>query len=173
MNRCLMKNGAKTEQCVLVAGHDGSHAYLSACEAVIPIIDLGDASKVKFDPSVSPDSNVEGVRDLMLQRSLFGLKKYGVTTDRNDLTPMDWVQHMQDELMDACVYAQKLKTALSWKLIETAPKDGKLILVRAFVEERLIYDPCVVWWRPGGSRWIRWPHEDEPTHWVEIPIWTP
>jgi hypothetical protein len=30
--------------------------------------------------------------------------------DRNDLTPMEWIQHLQEELMDAVVYLQKIKT---------------------------------------------------------------
>jgi hypothetical protein len=29
--------------------------------------------------------------------------------DRNDLTPMEWIQHLQEELMDAVVYLQKIK----------------------------------------------------------------
>jgi hypothetical protein len=29
--------------------------------------------------------------------------------DRNDLTPMEWIQHLQEELMDAVVYLEKIK----------------------------------------------------------------
>lgn len=34
----------------------------------------------------SPDANVEAIRESLLQRSKIGLQKYGVTTERGDLT---------------------------------------------------------------------------------------
>ncbi len=42
------------------------------------------------------------------QRAEFGKEKYGVTMERTDLSKLEWLQHWQDELMDACVYVQKL-----------------------------------------------------------------
>lgn len=42
------------------------------------------------------------------QRAEFGLSKYGVSMERTDLSKLEWLQHWQDELMDACVYVQKL-----------------------------------------------------------------
>ena len=54
----------------------------------------------------SPDQNVERNRQLLLDRSLAGLKKYGVTTERNDLTLNDWLQHLLEELLDAANYIQ-------------------------------------------------------------------
>ena len=41
------------------------------------------------------------------------MRKYGVNTDRTDLSTMEWLQHLQEELMDACVYVEKLKSELS------------------------------------------------------------
>jgi len=38
-----------------------------------------------------------------------GYIKYGVTTERDDLSTLEWLQHFQEELMDACVYIEKLK----------------------------------------------------------------
>jgi len=32
--------------------------------------------------------------------------------DRKDLKTADWIQHMQEELMDAILYLEKLKTTL-------------------------------------------------------------
>lgn len=55
---------------------------------------------------VSPDTNVEGVRKKLLDRSKVGLAKYGVTTDREDLDLVAWLTHLQEELMDASVYIQ-------------------------------------------------------------------
>ena len=42
------------------------------------------------------------------QRAETGEKKYGTTMERNDLTLRQWVQHLQEELLDAAIYAEKL-----------------------------------------------------------------
>jgi hypothetical protein len=55
------------------------------------------------------DSIVEGVIDQFRTRAEQGKAKYGTTMDRNDLTPMQWIQHLQEELMDAVVYLEKIK----------------------------------------------------------------
>ena len=44
----------------------------------------------------------------ILKRSDIGKKRYGVTMERDDLTRLQWSQHTWEELMDACVYIQKL-----------------------------------------------------------------
>lgn len=54
----------------------------------------------------SPDKNVEAVRESLLTRSQVGLKKYGVTTERDDLILIDWLRHLQLELMDATIYIE-------------------------------------------------------------------
>ncbi|WP_177412362.1 MULTISPECIES: hypothetical protein [Pseudomonas] len=54
----------------------------------------------------SPDQNVERNRQLLLDRSLTGLKKYGVTTERGDLSLNEWLQHLLEELLDAANYVQ-------------------------------------------------------------------
>ena len=55
------------------------------------------------------DSNVENVCKALKKREEKGIKTYGVTTDRTDLSTREWLQHLQEELMDACVYIEKLK----------------------------------------------------------------
>jgi len=55
---------------------------------------------------VSPDKNVEAVREKLLLRSQIGLRKYGVTTERKDVDLLGWLIHLQQELMDAAVYAE-------------------------------------------------------------------
>ena len=55
------------------------------------------------------DSIVESVIQKFQQRSEIGIKKYGKTLDRNDLNFIEWVNHLQEELMDAILYAEKLK----------------------------------------------------------------
>ena len=41
-------------------------------------------------------------------RAALGLKKYGTTLARTDLSPADWLQHMYEELLDAACYARRL-----------------------------------------------------------------
>lgn len=55
------------------------------------------------------DSIVESIVQKFQQRSEIGIKKYGKTLDRNDLDFIEWVNHLQEELMDAILYAEKLK----------------------------------------------------------------
>jgi len=61
----------------------------------------------------SPDGNVESVREMLLQRSIVGLQKYGVTTEQNNLSLLQWLQHLQEELCDAAIYIQVLKEKLN------------------------------------------------------------
>lgn len=58
------------------------------------------------------DKNVEAVRQAMYERMATGYKKYGVTTERTDIDLMGWLQHLQEELMDAAVYVERIKDEL-------------------------------------------------------------
>jgi len=58
----------------------------------------------------SGDSIVDSIVQKFLQRSALGQQKYGVTLDRTDLNVKDWIQHAQEELMDAILYLEKLKS---------------------------------------------------------------
>jgi hypothetical protein len=51
----------------------------------------------------------EQVIDFLRSRAETGKKKYGVTMERDDLSFLEWIQHLQEELLDAAVYAEKLK----------------------------------------------------------------
>ena len=57
---------------------------------------------------MSPDKHVEAVRRQLLERSQVGLRKYGVTTERTDLTRLDWLRHAQQEALDLAVYLEVL-----------------------------------------------------------------
>ena len=59
------------------------------------------------------DFIVESVIDQFKDRSNVGIKKYGVTLDREDLTMLEWLNHLQQELMDATLYIEKLKSKLN------------------------------------------------------------
>lgn len=54
-----------------------------------------------------PDANVEAVRRLLADRAARGLQKYGVTTERTDLTREQWLQHALEEALDLAVYLQR------------------------------------------------------------------
>ena len=58
------------------------------------------------------DSIVESVVSSFKQRSNVGIRKYNKTMDRNDLSTLEWLQHLQEELMDATLYLEKLKKEL-------------------------------------------------------------
>ena len=51
------------------------------------------------------------------ERSETGIKKYGRTLDRDDLSFLDWLNHLQEELMDATLYIEKLKKEAQKKSI--------------------------------------------------------
>lgn len=55
------------------------------------------------------DTIVNSVVQKFISRSNVGIQKYGQTLDRNDLKTVDWIQHTQEELMDAILYLEKLK----------------------------------------------------------------
>ena len=55
------------------------------------------------------DKNVNNVISQLRAREEKGMIKYGVNTERIDLTTIEWLQHLQEELMDATVYIEKLK----------------------------------------------------------------
>ena len=63
-------------------------------------------------PTAVDDSIVNAVMEKFAARSMLGQKKYGVTLDRNDLSFLDWIQHSQEELMDAILYLEKMKKVL-------------------------------------------------------------
>jgi len=75
--------------------------------------DSGDSSwyfKSSFEDI--KDSIVHSVIQQFEKRSNIGIKKYGVTMDREDLSPLEWLQHAQEEAMDFCLYLEKLKQKL-------------------------------------------------------------
>ena len=55
------------------------------------------------------DAITEAVVTQLRTRAEKGKLKYGTTMERDDLTLMQWLQHLQEELMDAAVYVEKLK----------------------------------------------------------------
>jgi hypothetical protein len=55
------------------------------------------------------DKYVQSVKEKFEQRSQTGIRKYNTTLEREDLDFLDWLNHLQEELMDATLYIEKLK----------------------------------------------------------------
>jgi hypothetical protein len=60
-------------------------------------------------PKVKSDTIVEDVINKFRKRSEAGMLKYNTTLDRTDLSTLDWLTHLQEELMDATLYVERLK----------------------------------------------------------------
>ena len=60
---------------------------------------------------------------------------------------------------------------LDWKPIETAPvfPDMKSFVVIGYFPDRNYWtDPWGVF-RDADNNFVRWPHKDPPTYWLELP----
>jgi hypothetical protein len=55
------------------------------------------------------DPIVRSVIKKFQDRSSVGIKKYGTTLDRTDIDFDGWAEHLQEELMDAILYLERLK----------------------------------------------------------------
>lgn len=55
------------------------------------------------------DQVVLSVMAKYAERSATGLRKYGTTLDREDLTLDQWINHLLEELMDATLYLSRIK----------------------------------------------------------------
>ncbi len=61
------------------------------------------------------DKYVKAVKEKFEERSQTGIKKYNTTLEREDLSFLDWLNHLQEELMDATLYVERLKTSYAEK----------------------------------------------------------
>lgn len=69
-------------------------------------------SEVEVIPEEKPihvDPILMKVMTKYYDRSELGIKKYGTTLENNSLPLIDWLNHLQEELMDATLYIEKLK----------------------------------------------------------------
>ena len=64
------------------------------------------------------DPVVERVVDKFVSRSDVGFEKYGVKLDQDRSNIFAWINHLQEELMDAVLYLQKLKEESTVELQE-------------------------------------------------------
>ena len=59
------------------------------------------------------DPVVERVVDKFVMRSDVGFAKYGITLEDDKSNLFEWVNHLQEELMDAVNYIEKIKHELN------------------------------------------------------------
>jgi len=68
------------------------------------------------------DPVVERVVDKFISRSDVGYEKYKVTLNDDPSNIFAWINHLQEELMDATLYLQKLKESTTAELQEALLK---------------------------------------------------
>ena len=61
---------------------------------------------------------VRRVVNKFVSRSDVGFKKYGVTLEKDPSKMFEWLNHLQEELMDAVLYLQKAKEVYTTDLQE-------------------------------------------------------
>ena len=69
------------------------------------------------------DPVVERVVDKFVSRSDVGFAKYGVTLQEDPSKMFEWLNHLQEELMDAVLYLQKAKEVYTTDLQEDLLSD--------------------------------------------------
>jgi len=69
------------------------------------------------------DPVVERVVTKFVSRSDIGFAKYGVTLEDDKSNIFTWINHLQEELMDAVLYLQKLKESTTEELQEALLKN--------------------------------------------------
>ena len=72
------------------------------------------------------DPVVERVVDKFVSRSDVGFAKYGVTLEDDKSNLFQWINHLQEELMDAVLYLQKLKESSTEEMQEALLKNMEI-----------------------------------------------
>ena len=70
---------------------------------------------IKVTIDMPQDKYVQAVKEKFEQRSQTGIRKYNTTLEREDLNIVDWLNHLQEELMDATLYVERLKASYAEK----------------------------------------------------------
>lgn len=88
----------------------------------------------RLNQAAGDDANVHRLIGKFRARSEAGLKKYGTTLARTDLTQEDWLNHAQQEAMDLANYLEVLILAGMSSLIEA---QSQAITIASDIEARL------------------------------------
>ena len=71
------------------------------------------------------DSVLESVLQKYCARAHTGYGKYRKTLDRKDLSFLEWCYHLQEELMDATLYLEKLQSEMKENYAEDVRRNGQ------------------------------------------------
>ena len=106
LSRVLRRKPTSVSDAQTVALSASGSVNSSSCESTY--------SSSRGTPTSTPpsDENVERVRAMLHARMQAGYQKYGVTTERVDIDLAGWLQHLQEELLDAAVYVERIKREL-------------------------------------------------------------
>lgn len=81
---------------------------IKAANVVIAMKELIDENE-RLKRELKKDKHVQSVINKYKERSNEGIRKYGTTLEREDLSFLEWLNHLQEELMDATLYIERLK----------------------------------------------------------------
>lgn len=102
-----------TKEMIQYEGQEGEILRFGKANNII--VEFKDGSKWSYPILINTsktDSIVESVISQYRERSEVGIKKYNNTMERKDLSNLDWLTHLQQELMDATLYIEKMKNEL-------------------------------------------------------------
>lgn len=63
----------------------------------------------KMEQELQKNLILRNVQKLLEKQTEKGLKKYGTTVNPADYTFIEWIEHLQQEMIDAIVYCETLK----------------------------------------------------------------
>jgi len=95
---------------------------------------------INLNESRMEDKIVNRVVEGYKQRSKAGIKKYGTTLERNDLNTLDWLKHLQEELMDATLYIEALKRETTPEEILSYPRHKNCLITGVEMTEEDTYN---------------------------------
>ncbi len=84
-----------------------------------------------------PSEGLKAAMEFLFRREKVGYQKYGTTVDREDYKPIEWLEHLREELGDALMYSTTLKLRLDQRTREIEEKrKNELINDHKYFEER-------------------------------------
>ena len=104
LSRVLRRRPPSGSVAKTVASSVSERRNSESCESIF--------SSSQETPTSPSDANVERVREMLHARMHAGYRKYATTTERTDIDLAGWLQHLQEELLDAAVYVERIKREL-------------------------------------------------------------
>jgi type VII secretion effector (TIGR04197 family) len=78
--------------------------------SIIKWVRVEDCKEITDD--IHSNSILNNVHNLLIKQTNKGLQKYGTTVNKDDYSTLEWIEHAQEELTDALVYLETLKTKI-------------------------------------------------------------